>query len=118
MRIGQNIKTTRLLRNLTQEAVAKKLGLSLTAYGDIERGCTDNITIKRLDQIAKVLDVTVEELINEGKESSSNNYQYFAKLNADAIEGYKLALLQKDNEIAYVKQQLQKAERELKKLRK
>jgi transcriptional regulator with XRE-family HTH domain len=117
MRIGLNIKTIRLLKNLTQEAVAKELGLSVTAYGDIERSCTDNITIKRLEQVAQTFNVPVEQLIRDPDGALRSDYHTLARLDENAVREYKLALQQKDNEINSLKQQLKKAENELIKLR-
>jgi transcriptional regulator with XRE-family HTH domain len=61
-KIGANIKKLRELRNLTQEHMADKLDMSQTGYGNIERDVTD-ISMSRLQQIAKVLEVTVQDLL-------------------------------------------------------
>lgn len=42
--------------------MAYELGLSTTAYGDIERGKTD-LTLSRLNQVAKVLRVAATDLL-------------------------------------------------------
>ena len=58
---GKNIRRLRLLRDLKQEQLADKSGLSLQHIGDIERG-TGNPTLLTLEKIASALSVSVEEL--------------------------------------------------------
>ncbi len=60
--IGTKIKKIRELRNFTQEYMAEQLGLSQAGYGNIERDDTD-VTLSRLTQIAKVLKVSLQELL-------------------------------------------------------
>ncbi|WP_375444638.1 helix-turn-helix domain-containing protein [uncultured Fibrella sp.] len=60
----ERIRLARLQRGLSQENMADLLGLSTTAYGDIERGKTE-LTISRLGQIADVLDSTIVDLITD-----------------------------------------------------
>lgn len=63
MNIGQNIRKVRELNDLNQETVAGMLGMSAVAYGRIERNETE-ISLKRIEQIAKVLNTNVETLLN------------------------------------------------------
>ncbi|MEZ0485339.1 helix-turn-helix domain-containing protein [Fibrella aquatica] len=58
----ERIRLARLQQGLSQENMADLLGLSTTAYGDIERGKTE-LTLSRLAQIADVLQTTVVDLI-------------------------------------------------------
>ena len=62
--LPERIRLQRLQRGLSQENMADLLGLSTTAYGDIERGKTD-LTISRLSQIAHVLDVSPVALLTD-----------------------------------------------------
>ncbi len=41
LQVGQNIRRIREYKNLTQEWVAEKSGLSVSTYGSIERGDAD-----------------------------------------------------------------------------
>lgn len=59
---SERIRLARLQRGLSQENMADLLGLSTTAYGDMERGKTE-LTLSRLAQIADVLQTTVVDLI-------------------------------------------------------
>jgi transcriptional regulator with XRE-family HTH domain len=67
MDIGKVIRQIRISKNLKQTAVAASVGISVTAYSDIERGKTNHITLLRLEQIAKVLAVHVSTIILEAQ---------------------------------------------------
>lgn len=54
-----NIRKIRELKNLTREYVAGELRMSMSGYGKIERGEVD-LTVNKLMEIGKVLDVSVE----------------------------------------------------------
>jgi transcriptional regulator with XRE-family HTH domain len=56
------IKQIRELKNLTQEYVAQKLGLSTRAYSKIETGETQ-LTINRLNEISAILEVQPMEVL-------------------------------------------------------
>ena len=61
--IGQKIKKIRELRNFSRHYVASQLVISITTYGKIERDELD-ITIKRLSQISKILNVSISTIID------------------------------------------------------
>jgi transcriptional regulator with XRE-family HTH domain len=71
MNIGQNIRRIREIKHLKQEAVAESLGMSVTAYGNIERGDAD-VNFSRLGEIAKALDVTEEDIVTFGSTVYNN----------------------------------------------
>ena len=85
MKVGNNIRKLRELRNYTQQFMADQLEISLSGYGKIERNDT-NVSLGRLQQIADILDVDVhgillfnDELIfnlsnNEVANGQVNNY--------------------------------------------
>jgi transcriptional regulator with XRE-family HTH domain len=56
--LGNNIRRIRLFKDVLTEAVAEKMGLSVSAYTKIERGETQ-IDWKRLEIIARILNVNV-----------------------------------------------------------
>lgn len=64
MNIPERIRLQRLQRGLSQENMADLLGLSTTAYGDIERGKTD-LTLSRLNQLAGVFDLSLLSLMGD-----------------------------------------------------
>lgn len=72
---GQQLQLLRLEKNLTQEQMSEKLNLSTSAYCKIEYGETD-LTLTRLDKIAKVLDISALALfshISKNMHSYSDN---------------------------------------------
>lgn len=62
--IGEKIRIQRLTKGYSQEYMANELDLSVSAYSNIERGVTD-LTVKRLFEIAEVLDVNALALLAE-----------------------------------------------------
>ena len=66
MRMCDKIKFMRQAKELSQEQMAEKLGLSLNGYANIERGETD-VASSRIQQIAEVLDSDFMELVSFGE---------------------------------------------------
>ena len=60
--IAGNIRKVREFRNYTQDYLAAKLDISQNAYSKIELGYS-KITLDRLFQIAKILEVEVTQLL-------------------------------------------------------
>lgn len=60
--IKDNIRRIRKTRKLTQEDVAHRLGISLTAYRDLERGRT-NIVNGNIGRLAEEFETSPEELV-------------------------------------------------------
>lgn len=75
MSVGTKIKRVRELKNMKQETLAEKLGMTAGGYGKIERDETD-VPYSRLAQIADNLGMKTEELIafDETKELHIVNY--------------------------------------------
>jgi transcriptional regulator with XRE-family HTH domain len=121
LNIGQNIRRIREMKNLTQEAVAERAGMSVTAYGNIERGDTD-VNFRRLAEIAEALEVKEEEIVNLGSTTynTTNNLQDNSSINSSYCAGpvtnhYTIdktlldkILKDKDEEITFLRQQLRK----------
>lgn len=70
--IGQRLKRARLNKKITQDCLAKQLGVSVAFLSRIESG-TSHINLKRLSQICDILGVTEGEILN-GTASSSQRY--------------------------------------------
>jgi len=71
MSIGNNIKKIRELKDIKREYVADQLGLSLSAYGKIERGATKiEADQERTQKIADILGVSKETLENFSEDIS------------------------------------------------
>ncbi|MGA0556894.1 helix-turn-helix domain-containing protein [Larkinella sp. VNQ87] len=58
MEIGEKIRHFRVIKKYSQENMAYELNISITAYGNIERGKSD-ISYSRLKQISDVLEMPV-----------------------------------------------------------
>ncbi|ATP55363.1 hypothetical protein CPT03_02230 [Pedobacter ginsengisoli] len=63
MHVGNNIRKIREVREIKQAYIAQKLDISLTSYGKIERNEVD-ISVKRLNQIADILGVSVAFIVS------------------------------------------------------
>ena len=70
--IGQRLKKARLDKKMTQDTLAKKLGVSIAFLSRIESG-TSHVNLTRLSQICDILDITEGEILN-GTASSSQRY--------------------------------------------
>ncbi len=80
MQISENIKKFRELKNITREKIASELNMSLSNYSKIERGEID-LTISRIVEIAKILEVGVLQLMN------FDSSQIFNISNNDLVQG-------------------------------
>jgi transcriptional regulator with XRE-family HTH domain len=122
MNIGQNIRRIREIKHLKQEAVAESLGMSVTAYGNIERGDAD-VNFSRLGEIAKALDVTEEDIVTFGStvyNNTFNNHEngivngtgaaYIGTSNNYTIDKdiFDKMMKDKDEEIAFLRKQIDK----------
>lgn len=72
MGIGHKIREVRLKRNLTQEFIAHRIGITPQAYCKMESGKTD-VSVSKLKKIAKELGVTVG-LLADDEGVVVNNY--------------------------------------------
>ncbi len=64
--IHANIKEIRQRKNFSQAYMAEKMNIALLNYGKIERGVTE-LSVKRLYEIADILEVNVLEIIGVSK---------------------------------------------------
>ncbi|MCB9310582.1 MAG: helix-turn-helix transcriptional regulator [Lewinellaceae bacterium] len=62
MEFGMKMRVIRIKRNLTREALADILGISVRTYQKIENGQREP-TISELKKISDCLSITLEELI-------------------------------------------------------
>ncbi|MCC8103547.1 MAG: helix-turn-helix domain-containing protein [Clostridiales bacterium] len=59
--LGSRIKALRIARNLTQEQVADRIGVSRQKYARVESG-VNSATLDILSKVAEILDVTVGDI--------------------------------------------------------
>lgn len=115
MSVNEKIKLVRQAKGLTQEAVAEKLGMSVTAYGDIERG-DKGLKVSKLQEIADVLEMTASELLDltdktvlninlNRKDKGHNKYNVYLSSDSE-LEKQQLIISHKDEIIVQQKQQI------------
>lgn len=63
MNVGSKIRHIRQMKNLSQENLATALGISQKSYSELENGKI-SITIDKLEEIAKILKVSMEDIFN------------------------------------------------------
>lgn len=75
MKLGTTIRAFRELNNLKQKFVAEKLGISRRTYVSLENKETP-IPPARIDAIAKLFDVSVDEILNFNLKAKFLPYGY------------------------------------------
>lgn len=66
------MKFYRQKNNLTQEQIAKKLGISVSAYNMIENG-NRGISLLRAKQLEKILNVSIDEIFFDNRFHNKQN---------------------------------------------
>ena len=67
--VGDNLKTLRLLKRMSQTELAKRSGISNTYLNQIEKGIYSNPSLDILSRLAEVLECTVKDLDSYKQES-------------------------------------------------
>jgi transcriptional regulator with XRE-family HTH domain len=62
-KIGENIRKIRENKKISQHRLAKEAQVSLSLLNWIEVGKRDNVTIRTLEKVGKILEVSVEKLV-------------------------------------------------------
>jgi transcriptional regulator with XRE-family HTH domain len=117
MSLEKNIKKIRRFKNMTQGDVSKQLSISAQAYSKIESGET-RLDTDRLQQIAEILGVTVQD-IYEFEQNDSNMQSKYNKLNpmvkvvkstvapdVDIVELLEKTIEEQKNEILFLRNQI------------
>ncbi len=113
--INDNIKRIRAIKKLTQEQVAKKLGVSRVWYNKLENNEID-IKVDLLPKIAEIFNVPVTELteVNGSNYFSSNNTNSQIKNIGNVIndneslkENYEKVIAAKNETIISLHEQIQ-----------
>jgi transcriptional regulator with XRE-family HTH domain len=98
MNAGLRIKKIREYRNYTQQHMADSLEISQNAYSKIESETT-KLTTNRLEQIAKILDVPVETIINDEHQIFNLSNNHVEKFYIENLTEQKTELLEKTIEM-------------------
>ncbi len=67
--IGEQIRTIRKLKGLTQESLADRSGVSFSYISDVERG-TRNISLVSLEKIMHALEINADEIFKYDNDES------------------------------------------------
>jgi len=101
MSVNEKIRRIREAKDLTQEQMAEKLGVSQSAYGDIERGDNDP-KLSKLQKIADIFEMRLSELVDLSEKGTLNiNFNKQGKNNiymTSSLTEKEMAL--KDKELA------------------
>lgn len=72
LKIGTNVRKWRNLKSIKQKHLAAALNLSEAAVSNIENDIT-NVSLRQMEDIARAIDITVEQLLNDPQENYSNH---------------------------------------------
>lgn len=112
MKIGDNIRQIRENeKNLKQDDVAKALGISTKAYGNIENNVAD-ITLTRLYELADIFGVAPEYILNYKDKSTFTNHFN----NYDGNQGT-IIMYQGCSEAKNIEEQLKESQKKLEALK-
>ena len=120
MQVHEKIKIMRLCKDWSQEEMAEKLGYSPNGYAKIERGET-NIKVDKLEKIAEVLGVELQQFLNLNdknifniidsfltqQNSSSCNIYLTESQCVHELEKARLLLQERDKEVGYLKREVE-----------
>lgn len=70
--VGHKIRSIRIIKDVSQDYVAEKLGISQPAYSKIESNET-KLPYNKVEEIASILGVDVDEMLNFDKSNIFNN---------------------------------------------
>ncbi len=103
------LKQIRELKNLTQEHIATQLGLSTRAYSKIESGETQ-LTISRLNEISKILEIDPIEVLGFDHQQIFNNCSQEGNIGINhinipekLIEQYEKRIQQLESEVVFLR---------------
>jgi transcriptional regulator with XRE-family HTH domain len=63
--LADNIKRYRNDKGLSQEQLAQKAGITYSTLAKLESGVNKNPTVRTLQQLAKALEVSLDDLMQE-----------------------------------------------------
>lgn len=93
LKIGQNIKKLRELKNLSRKYIADNVGVSLKTYSNIENDLTspDVLTIEK---IAEILEISISKIFNFDEKVILNNNGQHVENFSNSINQYGVKELQ------------------------
>ncbi|UCA58036.1 helix-turn-helix domain-containing protein [Chryseobacterium rhizoplanae] len=115
MTLGEKLKKARINKNFTQEYLAEVLNVSQKTYSNFEND-KSKPGFYQVEELAKILDVSVLDFLSGDNITVNQNNnevaiaQNYAEINVSEklIKHYEKRLQDKDAEIAYLRQLLDK----------
>ncbi len=86
MRFGDYLKNKRRQKNTTQEDLARALGVSSVFIHQLETGKVDAPSLERCNQIADILEVTIDELWSVAKKERLRRFMEREGITEDDFE--------------------------------
>lgn len=112
--LGLKIRKVREIRNISQDYIANKLGISQSAYSSIENGRT-KINDSKLKLISEILEVDSDIIKNFNEQvvfNSCSQSGFSNVYNIQSIEKiqelYEKLIIEKDNRISFLEKELEK----------
>ena len=113
--IGARIKLARINSNLSQDSIAEDLGISVSAYSNMERGAID-ITIKRIMQVSEILKLNWIYFLGipaNNNEHSDKNIQSLNELKISSRLQKNKAPIDFEKEINFLKNEVSKLKKKI-----
>jgi transcriptional regulator with XRE-family HTH domain len=113
--IGARIKLARINSNLSQDSIAEDLGISVSAYSNMERGAID-ITIKRIMQVSEILKLNWIYFLGisaNNNELSDKNMQSLNELKISSRLQKNKAPIDFEKEINFLKSEVSKLKKKI-----
>lgn len=113
--IGARIKLARINSNLSQDSIAEDLGISVSAYSNMERGAID-ITIKRIMQVSEILKLNWIYFLgipSNNNEHSDKNMQSLNELKISSRLQKNKAPIDFEKEINFLKNEVSKLKKKI-----
>ncbi|HEX3036842.1 MAG TPA: helix-turn-helix domain-containing protein [Thermodesulfobacteriota bacterium] len=86
MRFGDYLKGKRKYKNVTQEDLARALGVSSVFIHQLETGKVDAPSFERCQQMAEILEVSIDELWNVAKKERLRRFMEREGISEDGFE--------------------------------
>ncbi|EHQ27916.1 helix-turn-helix domain protein [Mucilaginibacter paludis DSM 18603] len=104
--LGKNIKLLRHEKGWSQSDFAAKLGISVPAFSKIENGLTD-LHLSRLNNIAKILDMSIVELLSFQKSVRNNDANELDSAK-ESIKNYMEQILNLQKQVILLHEEIRK----------
>ncbi|WP_293938657.1 helix-turn-helix domain-containing protein [Sphingobacterium sp. UBA5996] len=105
--LGKKIRLLRQQKGWTQQDVAKKLDVSIPAFSKMETGITD-LNLSRLNQIAKLFNLTLVQLISNSETDDVKDYTKEIRLLNEKLQQKGDEVIQLRKKIIELYEQLEK----------